>query len=263
VIPLEPVPDGIDPVVGWRYWGCDTLSEPDGPGGAAGENACWLTSISRFSTWPARTPTRARCSWSALHEADGSGIPHASCSCGVYAVSDLDVLKEVADPTDGTPGGGRAVVVGTVAIWGRIIPGEWGWRGEQAYPRELWVVRETVPADVDPRGLAARLQAAYQVPAGVCEAARALPQDARLPTGADTAALAAAAWDLSHSLDRLAAAASAGRSAYEEELRRFFSRAGIGGGRLRQGDPGDAGDPGDPGEPGDAGDPAGPGEPVR
>jgi hypothetical protein len=233
--PAELIPDGIEPIVGWRYWGCDTLNSPGG-------EACWLTSITRFSTWPARKPTRARCSYAALHEAGGSGIPHASCSCGVYAVSDLDMLKEVADPTEGTldqvghAGGDRAVVVGTVAIWGRIVPGEWGWRGEQAYPRELWVVGETVRMD-DPSKLAARLQAAYQVPVGVCDAAWALPQDARLPANADTVALAAAAWDLSHSLDRLASAASRGGSAYEEELRRFFSRAGIGGERPLPGEP--------------------------
>ncbi|HEY8201863.1 MAG TPA: hypothetical protein VII47_10960 [Actinomycetota bacterium] len=213
--------------------GCETLSEPGGPGG---EKPSWLTSITRFSTWPARKPARARCAYAALHEPDGSGIPHASCSCGVYAVSDLDVLKEVADPMEGTQdhaGGVRTVVVGTVAIWGRIVPGEWGWRGEQAYPNELWVVRDTVRADEDALELAARLHTAYGVPVGVCDAAWALPRDIRLPAGADTVALAAAAWNLSHSLDRLASAASRGQSAYEEELRRFFSRAGIGIERTR------------------------------
>jgi hypothetical protein len=216
------VPDGIEPIVGWRYWGCE----------AVGDDLCWLTSITRFSTWPVRAPTRARCSYAALHEADGSAIPHPSCTCGVYAVSDLDVLKEVADPTEGRrdhmAGGAGTVVVGTVAIWGRIVPGEWGWRGEQAYPRQLWVVRETAPSDDEASALAARLHAAYGVPAGVCDAAWALPQDSRLPGTADTAALAAAAWDLSHRLERLASAASRGQSAYEQELRRFFGTMGIG-----------------------------------
>lgn len=214
------VPDGIEPIVGWRYWGCE----------AVGDEFAWLTSITRFSTWPHRRPAQARCSYAALHEAGGSGVPHASCSCGVYAVSDLDVLKEVADPTEGRhghAGGNPTVVVGTVAIWGRIVPGEWGWRGEQAYPKELWVVRETAPSGEEALALAARLHSAYGVPAGVCDAAWALPQESRLPDTADTAALAAAAWDLSHSLDRLASAAGRGQSAYEQELRRFFGKAGI------------------------------------
>ena len=214
------VPDGIEPIVGWRYWGCEAL----------GTETCWLTSITRFSTWQVRRPTLARCSYAPVHEAGGSGVPDPSCTCGVYAVSDLDVLKQVADPTPDQDhaGGSRAVVVGTVAIWGRIVPGEWGWRGEQAYPRQLWVVRETASSTEEASVLAASLQRAYGVPAEVCEAAWALPQDSRLPETADTVALAAAAWDLSHSLDRLASAASRGQSAYEQELRRFFGRAGIG-----------------------------------
>lgn len=219
----QPVPDGIEPIVGWRYWGSEAL-----PGGT-----CWLTSITRFSTWPARVPTRARRSYAALHEADGAGVPHPACSCGVYAVSDLDMLKEVADPIEGRDqlaDGNQAVVVGTVAVWGRIVPGEWGWRGQQAYPRQLWAVRETAPSEEDASALAAGLHTAYGVPAGTCDAAWAMPQDTRPSPDAataETAALAAAAWDLSHSLDRLASAASRSQSAYEQELRRFFDRAAI------------------------------------
>ena len=189
------VPDGIEPIVGWRYWGCET------PGG----ETAWLTSINRFSTWPAGRATKARCSYAPIH---GPEVPHESCTCGVYAVSDLETLKEVADPIEGAAGEGRRVVVGTVAIWGRIVPGEWGWRGEHAYPTQLWVVRETVPPGDEALVLAAELEGAYRVPAEVCDAAWALPHDVRPPRDADTVALAAAAWDLSHSLDRLASAAA-------------------------------------------------------
>lgn len=207
------VPDGIEPIVGWRYWGLD---------------AGWLTSINRFSTWAARRTNTARCSYASLHD---DVVPHERCSCGVYAVRDLDVLKQVADPVEGAPGHGRAVVVGTVAIWGRIVPGEWGWRGQHAYPRELWLVGDTVPGGDDPLGIAAALEGSYEVPVSMCDAAWALPQDVRPPEDADLPAMAAAAWDLSHSLDRLAGAANRGMSAYEEELRRFFRKAGLRPGR--------------------------------
>ena len=202
-------PDGIEPVVGWRYWGAD---------------AGWLTSINRFSTWVARQTTTARCSYAPMHD---DVVPHERCSCGVYAVRDLDVLKQVADPTEGTPEHGRAVVVGTVAMWGRIVPGEWGWRGQHAYPKELWLVADTVAVGDDPLGVAAALEGAYQVPVSLCDATWAMPRDERPPEDADHAAMGAAAWDLAHSLDRLAGAANRGMSAYEVELRRFFERAGI------------------------------------
>ena len=197
------IPDGIEPVTGWRYWGCDSG---------------WLTSIIRFSTWPAGHAVRARCSHAELH---GGLIPHEDCTCGIYAVGGLDVLKRVAEVEEGA-----TVVVGTVAVWGRIVPGEWGWRGEFGYPSRLWVVGETV-TDGRPEDLAARLERAYRVTATVCEASWALPAEVRPPPGADTRALAAEAWDLAHGLDRLAAATRRSGSAFEEELRRFF-RAGLG-----------------------------------
>jgi hypothetical protein len=78
-LPEPRIPDGIEPIVGWRYWGCDT----------SGAATPWLTSINRFSTWSPRRATPARCSYAPLH---GSEIPHESCTCGVYAVRDLDVL---------------------------------------------------------------------------------------------------------------------------------------------------------------------------
>jgi hypothetical protein len=173
---------------------------------------------------------RARCTYAPLH---GAEIPHESCTCGVYAVRDLDVLKEVTDPLEGAPeadlGPPRTVVVGTVAVWGRIVPGEWGWRGSHAYPRRAWVVGETVPEGEAPQDVAEKLARTYQVPVEVCDTEWALPKEVRPPEGADTVALGKAAWDLSHSLDRLASAASRSMTAYERELRRFLSRAGLGG----------------------------------
>jgi hypothetical protein len=214
------VPDGIEPVVGWRYWGCE----------ASGTGEWWLSSINRFNTWAVRRATVARCTYAPFH---GGEIPHESCTCGVYAVRDLEVLKQVADPFESAPESekapARTVVVGTVAVWGRIVPGEWGWRGRQAYPRELWVVAGTGPEDVSAEAVASRLAEAYRVPVDVCEAGWALPDDVRPPEGADTVAMGRAAWDLAHSLDRLASAANRSMTAYEQELRRFFSRAGLGG----------------------------------
>jgi hypothetical protein len=40
-----------------------------------------------------------------------------------------------------------AVVIGRVKLWGKVIPGEWGWRAQYAYPSSLLIV-DTLVGDV-------------------------------------------------------------------------------------------------------------------
>lgn len=54
-------------------------------------------------------------------------------------------------PTEG------AFVIGRVALWGRVIVSEHGYRGEHGYPEELWLVDGT-----ERQG--ARLRTRYGVP---------------------------------------------------------------------------------------------------
>lgn len=61
--------------------------------------------------------------------------PHEHCVCGIYAVDDFDRV-----PASGT-------VYGKVKLWGKIIPGEKGYRAEYAYPSEFWVPPEMEPDD--------------------------------------------------------------------------------------------------------------------
>jgi hypothetical protein len=49
------------------------------------------------------------------------------------------------------------VVIGSVALWGGVIPGEQGWRAQYAYPRKLLVPYE-IPL------VAAALKEEYGVP---------------------------------------------------------------------------------------------------
>ena len=52
--------------------------------------------------------------------------PSETCSCGIYAGTDMTVCLE-------------GDVFGKVKMWGKVIPGEKGWRAQYAYPSELHV----------------------------------------------------------------------------------------------------------------------------
>lgn len=63
--------------------------------------------------------------------------PAEGCSCGIYAVNNQALVPSyVSDP--------YAHVWGAVKLWGRIIPGEKGWRAEKAYPDRLYTASEDV-----------------------------------------------------------------------------------------------------------------------
>ena len=113
------IPDGIEPLVGWRYWRAD-----EG----------WLCSLNKFKTWPAGRPLRAQCTFAMDH----GPLPGERCGCGIYAAIDLPTLKELVQPDLESP-----LVVGEVSLWGKVIPAELGFRAELAYPRRLWVVNDS------------------------------------------------------------------------------------------------------------------------
>jgi hypothetical protein len=55
--------------------------------------------------------------------------PNEHCTCGIYAASEIGECP---------PG----IVVGKVKLWGKVIPGERGFRAEYAYPSELYVAAD-------------------------------------------------------------------------------------------------------------------------
>jgi hypothetical protein len=78
----------------------------------------------------------ARCStprilagWRGRHEA-----PDVGCRCGVYASDSLAVVHRER------PAWPPAPVIGRVALWGRTIEHERGWRSRFAYPERLRLV---------------------------------------------------------------------------------------------------------------------------
>jgi len=193
------IPDGIEPIVGWRYW-------------RAGEG--WLCSLSKFKTWPAGGPLRARCSLAMDH----GPVPGEQCGCGIYAALDLDTLKQLVQPDLESP-----LVVGEVSLWGKVIPAELGFRAELAYPRRLWVVNESVATlgglPDAPLALADR----YGIPVEPRDATWAVSEEAVNPWHLEprVSEIRAAVSAFKQEVDRLAAALAQGDEMFRAELARL------------------------------------------
>jgi hypothetical protein len=69
--------------------------------------------------------------WGYEVEACERDVPSESCQCGIYALRDRARLYC-------SPYYRQAEVVGAVSLWGKIIPGEDGYRAQFAYPLVLY-----------------------------------------------------------------------------------------------------------------------------
>ena len=134
------VPDGIEPIIGWRYW-------------RAGRDGRLRSLTGRQHVWLPGTPFQARCRFADVDPDDrrfqfvsGFGAPpHRSpgseCTCGLYASRDLDRLRgQILF-------GLRRMVVGEVALWGRVIPAQHGYRAEFGYPKRLCVFEHVASSE--------------------------------------------------------------------------------------------------------------------
>jgi hypothetical protein len=150
---MSATPDLAEPILGWRAWSARTELD-----------ALILHSPVFPCRWPSGRRLAATCANRArfgvigrvppieAHEAPGE-----DCGCGIYAARSPERALRYAGglrPVRGT----RAVLVGEVALWGRVIECEHGWRGALAYPRRLFLLRGR-----DPHALC-RALAGYGVP---------------------------------------------------------------------------------------------------
>ncbi len=106
-----------EPLMGWRAW---TLA-----GTRTGDDVRLRPIAGDGRPWPPRTPAWAAC---ARHR--GHAVPDPWCTCGLHAVPGPDALRRTRDPA----------VLGTVALWGRVIEHDAGWRAAFAYPQRLRLI---------------------------------------------------------------------------------------------------------------------------
>ena len=127
---LEPeieVPDSVEPVSAWRAWrviewGGELRLQSMGAGGRMAD-----------VIWTPSRAMEAKCS-------RGKHTPPSeNCSCGFYAARDRNHLTSMAYHYYNIDDKKDTVVIGKVAMWGRVIPGSQGWRAQFARPMMLIV----------------------------------------------------------------------------------------------------------------------------
>jgi len=123
-LPLE-ISD--EPLVGWRCWYVlphEGLLRPIYKRGLA---------------WKPRQAHEAVCP-EQPHE-----VPADGCKCGIWTVCHPMLLDEIGwtvAPPAGIPKLAGVLVVGQVALWGKIVEHERGWRASAAYPRHLYALTD-------------------------------------------------------------------------------------------------------------------------
>jgi hypothetical protein len=109
-----PVATLPEPIHAWRTW---TLV-----GSRDGSYVRLAPIAGDGRPWPPRRPAEASCTRHRSHVR-----PELDCTCGLHAVESPDELRRTRDPA----------VLGTVALWGRIVEHEHGFRAALAYPQRL------------------------------------------------------------------------------------------------------------------------------
>jgi hypothetical protein len=142
---LDQIPDGIEPIVGYRMWiytllhgGAQLHSLTDPATGWDEAGSRWIVSSCKSPDSP---------SW---HVAPG-----ADCTCGFYSVKTLIQLRKMAavHPLGDT-------VFGRIELAGTIVEHEYGYRAERARIALLIPIQGTEPDVV-------RLAGRLQLPVGI------------------------------------------------------------------------------------------------
>ncbi|MGZ8625886.1 MAG: hypothetical protein ACXWXK_04335 [Actinomycetota bacterium] len=133
-----------EPIAGWRTW---TIA-----GSRDGTEVVLLPIAGTGKPWPPRLPVAAECAKGRHHP-----VPGLDCTCGIHATLATDRLRRTRDPA----------VLGRVALWGRVLEHEHGFRAEQGYPQRLalicqlcfwqWGAEHSNPPDVVVRRRGGRL----------------------------------------------------------------------------------------------------------
>jgi hypothetical protein len=106
-----------EPILAWRTW---TLA-----GSRDGMDVRLLPIAGDGRPWPPQEPASAACTRRRAHR-----VPELDCTCGLHAMHGADPLRRTRDPA----------VLGTVALWGRVIEHAQGFRAELGYPQRLRLI---------------------------------------------------------------------------------------------------------------------------
>ena len=158
----DPQADGVadypGTVEGWRLWIAKrhSIRYFDNSWGVRRKKTgpYLLKSVTCDDFWRPRQAKVADCTQTLgflfeLTHTDGDhNAPDPKCKCGLYAVDSLSRLLEVYDTWSRLRSRLEMerypAVVGKVKLWGKVIPGEHGWRAQYAYPSELFIVKSLV-----------------------------------------------------------------------------------------------------------------------
>ena len=108
---------GIEPIVAWRTWALT--------GHRDGTSLLLRPVAGRSRPWRPMQIAEAGCKHTRLHAS-----PSLECTCGLHGTHGLDLLRRTRCPA----------VLGRVALWGRVIEHDLGYRAQYAYPQLVTLI---------------------------------------------------------------------------------------------------------------------------
>lgn len=151
---LEKASDYAGTIEGWRVWLAKRHSiryfDPTSEARRKLRGPYLLKSVTSDDWWRPEEPMVADCNitlgyrFDITHADEDRISPDSGCKCGIYAVESLSNLMEVYQTSNRLfyrlSVERYPAVVGLVKMWGKVVPGEWGWRAQFAYPSKLFII---------------------------------------------------------------------------------------------------------------------------
>ena len=152
---LDRVPDGVEPLVGYRAWtyaldgpsaslhpvGGHVDDDPDAPNPWAGAEAGWVVATCKDTNldpdYLDEIEALAGCQIDRSRFHDPGDVPGEECTCGFYSAKTLLALLEMVGFSRDTPGKTAACMLGRVELSGKIVEHDFGYRAERARIAEL------------------------------------------------------------------------------------------------------------------------------
>jgi len=131
------------PVIGWRVWIATATAD-----------GLRLGSVLHHEVWTPETTALASCQRHDDFFAEPMPphwAPSSECGCGFHAARDpVDALRYLQGRDEPET---VCRLLGEVALWGRLVETEAGWRAAAAYPVRLYVADETIAEALDVYGV--------------------------------------------------------------------------------------------------------------